>query len=342
MNEKRFREALVNWYQQNKRPLPWRLDPLPYHVWLSEIMCQQTQVDTVIPFYQRFLTKFPTIESLASASLDDVYHVWQGLGYYRRAMHLHLASKMVVDDYHGVFPNTQKELMTLKGVGSYTGAAIASICFNEPVGVVDGNVFRVLSRVFALSDNIALPKTKKLFEQLMNDLIDQDNPGDFNQAMMELGAMICSPTNPNCEVCPVASQCTAHELKQETAFPVSIKSINKKELYLITGILVNRFGIYMYKNEESLLRGLYQFPQIETQDSHAFESYLKDSFTIKSTLVEHKGLVKHVFSHRVWHMNVYIGVIDDDVTVIPFDQIHEIAISKAHQKVLQLYQFQVN
>ncbi len=337
MQKELFQEALITWYQQNKRPLPWRQDCTPYHVWLSEIMCQQTQVDTVIPYYQRFLAKFPTIQDLAKADIDDVYHVWQGLGYYRRALFLHQTSQMITHEYEGQFPQTKKELMKLKGVGSYTAAAIASICFFQPEGVVDGNVFRVLSRVLAISDNIALPKTKVLFETHMDALINHQAPGDFNQGMMEIGALICLPTKPKCEICPLQPHCLAYQNQTQDLFPVIDKRVLKKESTFITAILVNKHGIYLYKNQESLLKGLYQLPQFECSVD-AFSCMMKETFDIEATLIEYKKTIKHVFTHRIWHMQVYIGTIGDDVDVISFEDINQIAISTAHQKVLANYQ----
>lgn len=224
-----FQRDLIDWYEREKRDLPWRKSQDPYRVWVSEIMLQQTRVDTVIPYYQRFMEKFPTIEALANADEDDVLKAWEGLGYYSRARNLQAAVREVHESYNGVVPDNPKELGKLKGIGPYTKGAILSIAYNIPEPAVDGNVMRVLSRILSIWDDIAKPKTRKVFEEAVYYLISKENPSSFNQALMELGAMVCTPTSPSCLLCPVREHCAAFSEGVQAELPVKTKAkANKK------------------------------------------------------------------------------------------------------------------
>ena len=233
MTEEVYKEAAQNvtaWYRQYGRDLPWRRTGNPYHIWISEIMLQQTQVDTVKPYYERFIEALPTVEDLAGADEQRVFKLWEGLGYYRRASHLKEAASMIVNEYHGRFPETYEELLKLKGVGMYTASAIASIAFGIPKGVVDGNTLRIVARLFNREDNIALQKTKNAFGEIMDAMIRYAEPSDFNQGMMDLGAMICTPSKPSCDECPVASLCQSRECQTVLRLPVNNKVVNKSIL----------------------------------------------------------------------------------------------------------------
>ncbi len=219
-----FSKTVIHWYLQNDRDLPWRKTKNPYFIWLSEIILQQTRVAQGMPYYVKFVHSFPTIFHLAKASEATVLKLWQGLGYYSRARNLHFAAKQIVHDLDGHFPNTYKEILKLKGVGDYTASAISSICFNEPHAVVDGNVYRVLARYFNIDIPINSPEGVKKFKGLAQELIDKNQPGVYNQAIMEFGALHCKPQNPLCETCPFSSSCLALQKKAYTNYRLKRKS----------------------------------------------------------------------------------------------------------------------
>ena len=213
-------KPLLKWWDHDHADLPWRQTRDPYAIWISEIMLQQTQIATVIAYYERWMARFPTVADLAEASLDNVLKLWEGLGYYSRARNLHSAAQMVVSDYNGRIPTTAAELMKLKGIGRYTAGAIASIAFDEPAPVLDGNVIRVFSRLTDLSDDVTKTKTKNHLWDLATKLVPQDRPGDYNQAVMELGQSICVPQNPKCLLCPLTSLCLARQRGTQLERPV--------------------------------------------------------------------------------------------------------------------------
>ena len=220
--------ALLSWYHREKRDLPWRKTSNPYYIWVSEVMLQQTRVDTVIPYYERFIEKFPTMEDTRGSEESDLLKMWEGLGYYSAARNLQAGVEEVVEDYGGEVPATRKEISTLKGVGPYTAGAVLSIAFGIPEHAVDGNVMRVISRLLLIEEDIAIPRTKKIFEDVVMDLIDKEDPSSFNQGLMELGATICTP-RPKCLLCPVREFCTAfHEGRQEE-LPVKTKKDENEE-----------------------------------------------------------------------------------------------------------------
>src|SRR5690606_4230898 len=226
-----FSKILNHWYSSNKRELPWRQTTNPYAIWLSEIILQQTQVIQGLPYYESFLKEFPTVFSLANAEESKVLKLWQGLGYYSRARNLHAAAKHIVNQYDGVFPNNYKTLLTLKGVGDYTASAIASICFNEPTAVVDGNVYRVLSRYFGIDTPINSTKGIKAFKMLATSVMDAKNPSEYNQAIMEFGAIQCKPKNPDCKICPLHRSCAALEKKFVNVLPVKLNKTKVNTKY---------------------------------------------------------------------------------------------------------------
>ena len=224
-----FSNTLIYWYLQNKRDLPWRKTKNPYFIWLSEIILQQTRVNQGLDYYNKFITSFPTVFELAEASEESVLKLWQGLGYYSRARNLHYSARYIVNELNGIFPKSYNELLKLKGVGDYTASAIASICFNEPTAVVDGNVYRVLARYFGLNTTINSTKGIKEFKELAQQLIPTEKPDIYNQAIMEFGAVQCKPQNPDCNVCPLNTSCVALQKDQVTAFPVKEKKLKYKK-----------------------------------------------------------------------------------------------------------------
>ncbi len=213
-------ESLLHWYNQNKRPLPWRETRDPYKIWLSEVILQQTRVAQGMDYYHRFLQAFPDVQSLAGADEQEVLKLWQGLGYYSRARNMHYTAREIIADHNGFFPKTAAGLKKLKGIGDYTSAAIASICFDEPTAVLDGNVARVISRLYAIETPVDTGKGRILLTDLANNLMDNSHPGTFNQAIMELGAMVCTPQSPGCNNCPLAFACEALKRNETGRFPV--------------------------------------------------------------------------------------------------------------------------
>src|SRR5690554_1507712 len=242
-----FSSVLIQWYLEHKRPLPWRETKNPYYVWLSEIILQQTRVEQGLPYYKKFVEAFPEIEDLASASQHEVLKLWQGLGYYSRARNLHDSAKYVVFKLAGRFPQNYRELLELKGVGDYTASAVASICYGEPQAVVDGNVFRVLSRIFGIDTPINTGAGKRQFRSLAQELMDPSHPSDFNQGMMEFGAVQCKPQQPLCESCPFAKRCVAFNQGKINDLPVKLRK---------GSVRVRHFNylVFVSKKGETLLR----------------------------------------------------------------------------------------
>src|SRR4051794_22479382 len=242
MDIKGFSRDLIGWFNDEKRDLPWRKDRDPYKIWVSEIMLQQTRVDTVIPYFNRFMEQFPTIEALSMAEEEKILKAWEGLGYYSRARNLHSAVKEVHEKYGGEVPADPKEISALKGVGPYTAGAILSIAYGIPEPAVDGNVMRVLSRILSIWEDIAKPATRKVFEEAVRKLISHNNPSYFNQALMELGALICTPSSPSCLLCPVREHCSAFAEGVQRELPVKTKKNKQREVQLAAAILTDEAG----------------------------------------------------------------------------------------------------
>jgi A/G-specific adenine glycosylase len=259
-SENNFSELVISWYEANKRTLPWREEATPYHVWLSEIILQQTRVAQGLPYYHNFVETFPSVHDLAYASEDEVLRLWEGLGYYSRARNLHATAKMIVEKYDGKFPDNYAELIKLKGVGPYTAAAIASICFDESVPVIDGNVYRLIARAFGIYDNIADTKSRKVFEKVLNEVVPRRFAGAFNQGMMELGALVCKPANPACDECPLTGMCFAFEKKVQVQLPVKIKKQKIKKRDFTYHVWTYGEQVAMRKRPAGdIWQGLYDF-----------------------------------------------------------------------------------
>ncbi|QYA24592.1 A/G-specific adenine glycosylase [Gramella sp. MT6] len=262
-----FSKRLTLWYLHNKRDLPWRKTHEPYQIWLSEIMLQQTRIEQGLPYYYKFIEAYPTVFDLANAPADEVLKLWQGLGYYSRARNLHETAKYVAFELDGKFPDTYKGLLKLKGVGDYTASAIASICYNEPVAVVDGNVYRVLSRIFGIDTPINSTPGIKEFKALAQELLDKKDPATFNQAIMEFGALHCKPQNPYCDTCPFNEKCLALKDNRIKELPVKLKKTKVKNRYFnyLVFDLDNEKTILEQRTGKGIWNGLYQFPLIETE-----------------------------------------------------------------------------
>ena len=363
-----FRQKLLAWYDENKRDLPWRRSKNPYHIWVSEIMLQQTRVDTVIPYYERFLEWFPTVESLANAPEDRLLKVWEGLGYYSRVRNMQTAAQQIMSEFEGKFPSTYEGISSLKGIGPYTAGAISSIAFNLPQPAVDGNVMRVLARFFEVNHDIGNPSNRKIFQAMMEVLIDPDRPGDFNQALMDLGSDIEAPVNPRPEESPVKEFSAAYQHGTMDRYPIKAPKKKPIPIYLKALVVQNSQGQFLLEKNESekLLAGFWHFPLIEvdefsdqTQDLDLFSQVAEpildlgpspqESFEQDYDLeVEWQDLrfeeVKHVFSHRKWHIQIIAGqvsetqeYVDREVLWLSPEEFINYPLAKPQQKIWQAY-----
>lgn len=298
-------EKLINWYQANKRDLPWRNTNDPYKIWLSEIILQQTRVEQGLPYYLHFISTYADVSALANAPEDQVMRSWQGLGYYSRARNLHFAAKQIVNDYQKEFPNTYNEILKLKGIGEYTAAAIASFAFKEAKPVLDGNVFRFCARYFGLYHPIDDAKSKKIFYDVLNEIIDHQSPDIFNQAIMEFGAMQCKPANPNCAQCIFSDSCYAYKENKVSELPVKIKKLKRRARYFNYLIIEtqNKLKPIQKRTAKDIWQHLYEFPIIETEQSLAEPDFLrytetKNLLSNNAVLIEKSTEIKHVLSHQ--------------------------------------------
>ena len=300
MDKKIFSGKIIDWYKANQRNLPWRETRDPYKIWLSEIILQQTRVAQGLPYYEAFIKTFPTVFDLAKAPEQKVLRLWQGLGYYSRARNLHKCAKDIVQNFDGKFPGTFEELKKLSGIGPYTAAAVASIAFHEKVAVVDGNVFRVLARVFGVDKDIASDEGKKYFFALANELIDEKNPDIFNQAVMEFGALHCVPKNPKCDECIFSKHCEANQKNLQTVLPVKAKKIKIKTRYFYYFVIHSKNGILMHqRNAKDIWHGLYDFYLIEKKRSQKTKSLInEDEFLSNIKSFRESEIVTHLLSHQ--------------------------------------------
>lgn len=305
-----FRQALLAWFDRHARPLPWRTRPRdPYAVWVSEIMLQQTRVSTVIPYFERFMAKFPTVDALAGAPLDEVLAVWSGLGYYRRARAMHRAAGQLIERGDRSLPSRYESLLELSGIGQYTAAAIASIAFGEAVAVVDGNVLRVLARVTLDDDPVDTPRARRRIQKVADELVDPNRPGDFNEAMMELGATTCTPTSPACLTCPVRAHCGANREGRVDALPVVSKRKPSPSVRL--DALVIRHGqrvLLCRRKADGLFGGLWEPPMVQAP-SGDYRRMIADAVGGKA--IRTRGRVQHVLTHRVLDVTVWRWTADD-------------------------------
>lgn len=332
---KEFQEEFVEWYEREKRNLPWRYNHDPYRIWISEIMLQQTRVDTVIDYFYRFMEWFPTIEELANAPEEKLLKAWEGLGYYSRARNIQAAAKQIMSEFGGEMPQTVAEISSLKGIGPYTTGAIASIAFDLPEPAIDGNVMRVVSRLFCIEEDIAKASSRKVFDEAVRSIIDEEHPGEFNQAFMDLGSAICTPTSPKCEICPIQSFCLANKRGIQTNFPVKTKKAKPKDVYYVAAAIQDQAGSFYLEKRTSqkLLADMWTFPLVEVtleryqelqqewasvvdNQPNLFDELLVAEkqidlpFAHQETIVwqkRHLGEVVHVFSHLKWHVLLFYG-----------------------------------
>ena len=308
-----IQETLINWYNENRRDLPWRHSPTPYQVWLSEVILQQTRVSQGMDYYLRFIERWPTVTDLAKATEEEVLKMWQGLGYYSRARNLHQCAQQVMNEYGGQFPADYEQLRKLKGVGDYTAAAIASIAFNLLHAVVDGNVYRVLARLYDLDTPINTNKGQKLFAQLADDLLNREQPGLHNQAVMEFGALHCTPKNPNCLLCPLQAQCLAFAHQTVMQRPVKLPKVKVTTRYFNYLVIKAKDCLYLHKRSNNdIWKNLYDFPCIESEKPLSVEEVIDTeqfrdlfggaSFSIVKT--------SPIYTHKLTHRTIYAQFIE--------------------------------
>ena len=345
-----FGKRLIKWYQQNKRVLPWRETKDPYTIWLSEIILQQTRVSQGLPYFQRFLEKYPTVVHLAGAPQNEVFKLWQGLGYYRRAENMMKAAKIIVEEFNGVFPITFPGLKKLPGVGDYTAAAIASIAYGEKIPVVDGNVYRVLSRVFGIKTIIQTSRAKDEFGQIMRSLMEEVHPGTFNEAVMEFGALQCVPANPRCEACVFSPACFALNQQVIQEFPVVKPKIKKRRLFIY--YLVVKWGkrlIVRHRRENEIWKGLYDFPSLEFTEEQEESKVMREIDTLELFSPDAVKVITSFskrYKHQLTHIDIMARFIqvelkrkpniesDETLCLIASQTLQDLAVSRLVEKFL--------
>lgn len=306
-----FSKTLIDWYSKNARELPWRKTKDPYMIWISEVILQQTRVDQGLPYYMNFVKAFPNVQKLHQASEDQVLKLWQGLGYYSRARNMKEAAKQIVEKFNETFPVHYKDIISLKGIGPYTAAAIASFAFDLPHAVVDGNVYRVLARYFGIDLPINSSEGQKKFNELAHQVMEIREIGTYNQAIMEFGALFCKAQNPYCSICPLSSSCEAKSSNRQDVLPVKLKKLKVQKRYLNFILLSNGREILIEKRDhDNIWKGLYQLPLIETEiemadldiiESQKFKTILEQqAFKIESI-----DTVRHKLTHRDLHIRFF-------------------------------------
>ena len=349
-----FRRSLLRWYIAHARVLPWRHTPNPYRIWVSEIMLQQTRVSAVIPYYQRFIKRFPTVQALASAEIEEVLALWSGLGYYRRIRDLHQAANIVARKHHGIVPDNRKELLLLPGIGAYTAGAILSLAYDLPEPVLDGNVARVLCRIFAIRQDPRARSTVNRLWQLASWMLPLKQSSSFNQALMELGALCCLPRSPQCTVCPVRIHCLAEEQGLQAFLPVPRKPAAKSKERLAAVVLIHKNRILLLKKEQgALVSGLWELPLFsrpapDNPDPGDLAANLKVTLNTKASPINWVGRVRHNIMQRDIQLDIYsatakirrVSKTEDNVEsvwILP-DEISQYGVSSLSLKALRLWQ----
>ncbi|MDX1652165.1 MAG: A/G-specific adenine glycosylase [Brumimicrobium sp.] len=338
-----FALSIRFWYRQNSRKLPWRETSDPYFIWLSEIILQQTRVDQGRSYYEKFVRNFPTVEDLAAADEQDVLNLWQGLGYYSRARNLHFAAKQIMNDYKGQFPSDFENIKKLRGVGDYTAAAIASFAFRLPHAVVDGNVYRVLARYYAESTPIDSSAGQKLFREYAQQLLSQDSPDEFNQAIMELGALVCTPSKPSCETCPISENCMAFRRSEQNFYPVKKNKTRVTEKFFNYFLPQGREIQIEQRTGKGIWQNLYQFPLIESDIELDHDQANKASLEKWNTnTIEKKASYTHLLSHQ--KINAHFWLTEKRITnkgnereylTLDLDDIHDYPIPRLIERFLE-------
>lgn len=344
MNSTSLQKPLLAWYQKSARNLPWRKTNNPYAIWVSEIMLQQTQVQTVIPYYEKWLKQFPSIASLAQADQGEVLSHWAGLGYYRRARMLHSAAQQIMTNHAGQFPSTLEAILTLPGIGRYTAGAIASIAFKIAAPILDGNVIRVLSRVFAIKKNIASPQTLKLLWEKAEEIVSKKQPGNFNQALMELGALICTPQNPKCLICPIQKFCAAFQEGKPEAYPVKTKEDSQKKLKHFAWVVQKKNKFLLFQQPENARwGGMWLLPVSENLPSLSFKQErlgsLKHGYTNHQIQLEAFKISESDFKEQDWKPASFLKSkgwkLSKNKKWVERSKINSLAIPAPHQKIIR-------
>ena len=334
-----FAVSLISWYKKNYRKLPWRNTNEPYIIWVSEIILQQTRVDQGLPYFKNFIERFPSLASLAKSTEEEVLNQWQGLGYYSRARNMHYTAKYIFNHLDGIFPNKYKELIKLKGIGDYTASAIASFSFNEPKAVIDGNVYRVLSRVFGILNDINSKEGQNRIKNLADSLLPKNEHATYNQAIMEFGALICTPKAPKCETCVVADICYAKEKGKQLSLPLKIKKVKTKTRYFNFLVFqLNDYIVVEKRTDKDIWQHLYQFPLIET--SEEIEDPL-DLKKLKGNIINLKK-VKHLLTHQVimasfWQISIQTLPEKKSYLKIPLSDLHKYPVPKIVENYAKEY-----
>lgn len=319
-----FAKKLLKWFSQNHRPMPWKGEKNPYFIWLSEIILQQTRVEQGLPYFLKFKEKYPTVKDLADAPEDEVMRLWQGLGYYSRARNLHFSAKYIAYDLDNVFPTTYPEILKLKGVGTYTAAAIASFAYDLPYAVVDGNVYRVLARYFGIETPIDSTNGIKEFAKLANELINKRKAADYNQAIMDFGATQCTPRNPNCATCPFSKNCVGFNMQKSDILPVKTKKIKKTERFFHYLIINSKDSVFLQKRlQKDIWQNLYQFPMIEMSkimtslelQEHSYWKEIIKQGTIKKLTLGQSNIYKQTLTHQKIRAIFYEINLDEEIDV---------------------------
>jgi len=342
-----FSRAILNWYLVNKRNLPWRNDNDPYSVWLSEIILQQTRVSQGLPYYLKFINKYPTITSLAKANENDILILWQGLGYYSRARNLLKAAKFIVNELNGIFPDSYIELLKLKGIGEYTASAISSICFNERRAVLDGNVYRVIARFYGIDLPINNHLGKKHFKDYAQKLAPKKSCGDYNQGIMDFGSLVCKPRIPLCDKCILAKDCVASKLNKTNYFPVKLKKNTSKITHFNYLVLLDSNNkTRMNKIEKGIWKNLFQFPMIETKkelnktqilSNEEFKS-IAPKAKLDIVLFNSKPII-HKLSHKTIYAKFWILAIGTNSNAIKFSEMNKYPVPRLIEKFLDKFNY---
>ncbi|MBT5615298.1 MAG: A/G-specific adenine glycosylase [Flavobacteriales bacterium] len=310
-----FSDILSQWYAINKRDLPWRSTVNPYYIWLSEIILQQTRVNQGLPYYLKFIDAFPAVADLANADEDLVLKLWQGLGYYSRARNLQFSAKLILSEFGGNFPDNHVDILKLKGVGSYTAAAISSFSFGLPFAVLDGNVIRVLSRVFGIQTPFDTTAGKKQFQKLAQELLDKKNPAEYNQAIMEFGALQCVPKSPKCNDCPIVNDCIAFNTNTVSLLPVKSKKLKVKSRFLHFLVVNKNYEVLIGKRNSGIWQGLYEFPFLEFDENLNEKSVLKSPLWINffKDSVKQISSISEEYIHKLSHQKIHAKFWEIDV-----------------------------
>lgn len=344
-------QSLIGWYSRNKRDLPWRETKKPYNIWVSEIILQQTKVNQGIDYYYRFIKKYPDIKSLASTNIDELLKTWQGLGYYSRAQNMHHTAKHIVKNNNGVFYSNYHDLIKLKGIGDYTASAIASICFNQATPVLDGNVFRVIARLYGIADSTQKKSGVDKFKNILNSLITRKNPGEFNQAIMEFGALQCIPKNPDCINCIIKSVCFAYNKELVSDLPVKKQKAKQKIRYFnYLYIIYNNNTFIEKRTGKDIWNSLHQFPLIETKKEYSLMELQKNKYWLRifenlNPYIEKEVFTKkHILSHQVLISCFYkIRIIQtpdfliSNYQTIPLNKLNNLSVPRLIEEYLELF-----